>query len=366
MRRVDHILGQHLAVDILQSALRGGRLHHAYVFHGPVGVGKFTTARAFAAVLLCPQPVAEPNEPVRPCGRCPACVQVQQGSHPDDHLITKELARFSGDANVRQRKLTTIPIDVLRQNMLEPVQLAATLGHTKVFTVDEAQLIAEPAQNLLLKTLEEPPPNTYIILVTDSEHRLLPTIRSRCQRVPFVPLPDKVIADWRSGQARLDPHHERWLIAFAGGSLGQAQLAADRGLYEWAKVVLPALDAMARQQHPHALGGQMAGFIDEFAKSWVQDNEGASKDAANRRASALLFSMIGQHARLRLRELADQSDGADTDAAEAAIEPWLRAIDALGEAQRHLSSNVNLGLVLDHLVSRLFRALSAGEAVAVL
>ncbi len=184
MGRVDAILGQPHAIELLQSALQTDRLHHALIFHGPKGVGKFTTARALAAILLCHEVAKKAASsflpPVRACGTCRSCAALRAGSHPDDHVITKELARFSSDAAVRDRKLMTIPTAVLRENLIEPVNLAPRLGSHKVFVVDEAELLDSVSQNILLKTLEEPPAGTYVILVTDAEDRLLPTIRSRC------------------------------------------------------------------------------------------------------------------------------------------------------------------------------------------
>src|SRR5690606_4650358 len=116
--------------------------------------------------------------------------------HPDLHVVTKELARYSEDRSTRERKLTQIPVDVLRTELIEPVYRAAQMGHGKVFIVDEAELLNDAGQNAMLKTLEEPPAGTTIILVTSIQDRLLPTIRSRCQRVAFVPLPDSVVSRW--------------------------------------------------------------------------------------------------------------------------------------------------------------------------
>lgn len=355
---VEHILGQRLAVESLQNALRTGRLHHAYIFHGPKGVGKFTTARAFAAALLCPNPLLNPLGPVRACGSCPVCKLTQDGTHPDEHVIKKELASYSYEAKARQRKLITIPISVLREQLINPVYLAPRLGRHKVFIIDEAELIADEVQNLLLKTLEEPPPHTFVILVTDSPDRLLPTILSRCQRVPFVPLPQQVIAERLGRGEQLEPAARHWLTDFAAGSLGQVELSLAYGLYEWARVVLPAIDAMAQSRYPSELGQQMAAFIDSFAKQWVHDHHGASKDAANKHATALLWSIIAQHAQSKIHALANQCDPNDPESAESTLTPWLGVIDALNDAQRHIARNVHLGLVTDHLVSLLYRALA--------
>ena len=150
---MDAILGQSHAIDLLQSALKAGRLHHAIIFHGMKGVGKFTTARSLASILLCHDVRGGADGPVSACGACRSCQAFRAGSHPDDHVITKELSRFSGDPAIRDRKLIRIPAAVVRENLIGPVNLAPRLGRHKVFIVDEAELLDAVSQNTLLKTL---------------------------------------------------------------------------------------------------------------------------------------------------------------------------------------------------------------------
>lgn len=364
MSGMEGILGQSHAIQLLESALVRQRLHHGYILHGPPGVGKFTTAQAFARMLLCLDPTGQVDGAPRACGRCRACGLASTGNHPDEHVIRKELARYSDDARVRQQKLLNIPVAVLREHLLEPVALAPRIGRHKVFIVDEAELLQDIAQNLLLKTLEEPPPGTFILLVTASEDRLLPTIRSRCHRVPFVPLSDRIIA------AHLDQHTElldteqrAWLIDFAAGSLGVAYLALRFELFTWATTVLPAIDAMTEGRFPSELGGQMKEMVEAFAKRWVDENKAASKDAANKQAVRLLWSIIGQHARTKLRARANAPDAHQPDAAEFQLEPWLATVNTLAVCQQQIDSNVNLGVVMDHAVSLMYRALANRESI---
>jgi len=212
-------------------------------------------------------------------------------------------------------------------------------------------------QNKLLKTLEEPPEGTFLILVTASQERLLPTIRSRCQRVAFAPLPDAILdADLTARAPQLTAADRAALIEFADGSLGRARLALDYGLTAWAAQILPALDGMARGRIPVDLGRQFQQWIDGFATRWVQEHDNASKDAANKLAAALLWSLLARQARKNLAQAV--APGAPPHA-----QAWLAAIDALADAERELAANVNLGLVCDHLVLTLARALDpAGSA----
>lgn len=417
---MDHILGQSRAIDILHTAFSAGRLHHALIFHGPAGVGKFTTALALAKLVLCHDPQRDLSGRPSPCDACESCrlfrapppasstgkrdatpaparraapaakgKPAKKGAepadakaeppehgdaaafgHPDLHVVVKELARYSDDRQTRERKLITIPVEVLEQHLITPVYRASRLRHGKVFIVDEAELVAKPGQNKLLKTLEEPPADTHIILVTSNEDRLLPTIRSRCERVAFVPLPDTDVEHWLARRAPELPEVQRsWLVEFSAGSLGRAALAMRFGLFAWAGKVLPAIDAMARGNYPADLGGAMKTSIDEFAQAWVDAHENASKEAANKLAASLMWTMITQHARRKLADLSSPDaprpiPPGDTVAAEAALSPWLLIIDAVSNAERELDSNVNLGLVTDHAVARLYAAFEDASGIA--
>jgi DNA polymerase-3 subunit delta' len=238
------------------------------------------------------------------------------------------------------------------------------MGHGKVFVIDEAELLDRRGQNALLKTLEEPPAQTYLILVTSSEDKLELTVRSRCQRVGFVSLGDEVVRTWVEGRAHgLGAAEVEWLITFADGSLGRAELGMEYGLYAWVAEIVGALDGMARGEGELGLGGKLAKMIDDFASRWVKENANASKEAANRRAAGLAWSIIARHARRRLAEAGSAASESDVDAAQSLVGPWLGVISALGVAERQLDRSLNLGLVCDHLVSLLARALS-GRAVS--
>jgi len=158
MFRMEHVLGQPRAIDVIQKQLASGRLHHAWVFHGPAGVGKFTTAIAFARVLLCHDRTADLAGRVGACGACASCRALDAApddggradeaslgsAHPDLHVITKELARYDDDAKIRNAKLRAIPVDVVRHALIEPANRSAQLADGrfgKVFVVDEAELL---------------------------------------------------------------------------------------------------------------------------------------------------------------------------------------------------------------------------------
>lgn len=369
---MDAILGQTHALDQLHAQIVSGRVHHAQIFHGPAGVGKFTTALALAKVLLCHTAERDLAGRVMACGGCASCLAFRQDeadespdaiAHPDLHVVNKELARYSDDRQVRDRKLTSIPVDVLRTSLIEPAYLGAQLNHGKVFIVDEAELLNPAGQNALLKTLEEPPTpseggGTTIILVTSNEDRLLPTIRSRCQRIAFVPLPDEVLdRTLQEHGESLTPVERSWLVGYAQGSLGRVRLVLDYRLTEWADVIVGQLRQLDRGRAVPSLGADMAERINGFAETWVKNHANASKEAANKLAAGLMFSLVSTFARQQIDRLADDCDPADPDTTEAKLTPWLGAIDALRTAESRLNSNVNLGLVCDGLSTQIAQSL---------
>lgn len=169
------IRGQPAAVNMIRAVLTSGRAAHAYLFVGPRGVGKATTAEMFAASLLCEADIVAE----RPCGHCPACADVAAGRHADVYKLEPEDDKIFID---QVRRLQ-------QRAMLRPVR-----SRHKLFMIEGLDVATEQAQNALLKLLEEPPGGTVFILIAHRETPLLPTIVSRCVSVRFGPLPRDVAA----------------------------------------------------------------------------------------------------------------------------------------------------------------------------
>ncbi len=351
------ILGQASATHVLQSALNSGRMHHAWILHGPTGVGKCTTAQRVARILLCPNAQPDLTGNVTACGSCPAChlADSEDSTHPDLHIVVKELARYHDDRTVRDRKLRNIPRGVLEQHLIEPAYRSAQMNHHKVFIVDEAELLDLTGQNTLLKTLEEPPAGTYIFLVTSQEDRLLPTIRSRCQRVPFGMLDDHTVQTWVeqyvANQEEIDLPADQlaWVVRFARGSLGQAQLAIAYRLDLWQQTLDPMIDAMAKGKGAGEIGPTMTQLANDFAEQWVNRNKNASKDAANKAAVRHILGLVGEVCRQRLHDVSEQADPVDPGTTDRKLHLWLRGIDLAQDADKHLATNVAPALLLDNL-----------------
>jgi DNA polymerase-3 subunit delta' len=240
--RFSEVQHQEGALSILRRALRSGRMPHAYLFEGPEGVGKELTALALAARLLCEDDTLAPDADA--CGQCPACRLVATDNHPDLHLIHRGLHKVHPDRTIRQSKGLFLVVDLIRVFVMEPATMKPTQGRRRVFIIRDAERMNEEAQNALLKTLEEPPGTACLILVTSSASRLLPTIRSRCQCVPFRLLPAEFVG--RELQARLDlpATDAQALAALCGGRLGVAIRWQWMGLLAALDTVGVALDRM--------------------------------------------------------------------------------------------------------------------------
>ncbi len=345
------ILGQRRALATLEAAIASGRLHHAWIFYGPQGVGKFTAALALAGVAL--DPTAAPDLAGRFAPDADSEVQgmLARGAHPDLHVVVKELARFASDKKIRDNKLTTIPMGVLDEHVLTPVARHASVSPgglaSKVFIIDEAELIAYDSQNTLLKTLEEPPPGALIILVTDSEERLTPTIRSRCQRVAFAPLDNEAMQAWLArANPDIDADQREWLLAYAAGSPGRLVRALEGGLYAWHAQVGPMLADLDAGRYPLALAPTMSGLVDDWAKDHVKrgekTGENRSKDTANRLGARQMLSLVADHYRRRLRQEGEREHAAG-------------AIERVAAAESAVAGSVQVPFVMEQLVAGIAR-----------
>ena len=164
------------AATRLRSALAGGRVPHAYLFSGPSAAPQLVAARFLACAVNCQRAAGargtSGGDAGEPCGECDACHKIAHGIHPD--VITME----------REGASQMIPIETVRRTIAR-LGLPPHEAAVRVFIVEEAAALAGPSANALLKTLEEPPQRTLFLLCTVAPDGLLPTIRSRCQRVRF-------------------------------------------------------------------------------------------------------------------------------------------------------------------------------------
>lgn len=201
--------------------LQRNRLHHALLFTGPRGIGKLELARYLAKTLLCE---SMPEDAWEPCGQCPGCRWFEAGHHPDFRILTLVSEEEDGEEGAGKTS-SYITIDQVR-SLGDFVGLTSHRRGRKVILVEPAEALNTAAANALLKTLEEPPPDTYFLLVSHAWRRLMPTIRSRCRQFPL-PVPDQVSAlEWLRQQEVVHPEIE---LAAAGGFPLQAKMQIESG-----------------------------------------------------------------------------------------------------------------------------------------
>ena len=168
------LLGQDNIARTLSNSIKRGQLAHAYLFCGPRGVGKTTTARIFAKMINC----AHPGPDMEPCGECESCVSFQEGRSYCIHEL--DAASNNGVDDIKA--------------LIEQVQVPPQVGKYSVYIIDEVHMLSQSAFNAFLKTLEEPPAHAIFVLATTEKHKILPTILSRCQTYDFnrIGIPDMV------------------------------------------------------------------------------------------------------------------------------------------------------------------------------
>ncbi|MFO0664321.1 MAG: DNA polymerase III subunit [Polyangiaceae bacterium] len=240
------VRGQEVAVGTLSRALRAGRVHHAYLFEGPDGVGKERTAFGVAQALVCENP-----KDGSACGECSACHRAllhdgqKRPLHPDVCVIARGL--YDPQQIGRKTPETQdISVDQVRSLVLARAAFGPHEGRAKVFIVRAAEELSLSAANALLKTLEEPGKNTYFILLSSSPDALLPTVRSRTMRIRFGSLPNSVIVEGLVASGVVEPEAEKIALvsngSFARAAAIQAGNADTEGFSERVRSAVRAQD----------------------------------------------------------------------------------------------------------------------------
>ena len=319
--------GQNTAVRTLERALARDRLPNAYLFDGPGGVGKQAAALGLASARLCPE------APGRGCDRCPVCHRIASGNHPDVRVFKP---RDEGNRN--------LPVETLRSEILQFAQFAPFEGSHAFLIFPEAD-ISFPEQhpeaaNALLKTLEEPRAGICFVLLSERAERLLVTIRSRCQRVRFGPLPVLVLehvleqhgiasAQWSAATALAEGRADRAL------ALAQQGLAAD------------LVEQALRIDRTLALRdvGRLVELSEQLAKTSDLPLVLETLAAIYRDVAVLALGLGPDKLRFR-----DQHAAIEERARELAPSAAAQRVARLGELPELLARNANPQIALDHLL----------------
>jgi DNA polymerase-3 subunit delta' len=329
------VRGHDAQVESFRRAVRRGRLAHAYLFTGPAGVGKRLFAVELAKALLCESAPSDPaNSPLDACDRCPACIQVEAETHPDFFRA------------VRPEDKLEFPIDLMRE-LCQAFSLKSARGRGKFVLLDDADDLNQESANCFLKTLEEPPPRSLLVLIGSTPDRQLPTIVSRCQVIRFAPLASETVADLLTANGVEDAALRQRLVSLSGGSPGLALTLADPALLDFRRRLV---DAVSRPQFDAV----------PLAKEWNSLAESAGKESAAQRGRAKLLLRllvdfltdavaVGEGGEPRRSEPADRP-ALDALAARAKPEVLIGLLERCLEADEQIDRRVQLVLVLEALL----------------
>lgn len=362
------IYGQDRAIAFLKESIRRVEIPHALMFTGPKGVGKFSASLLFTAALFCPG--GEPDG-------CGSCRKVARGVHPDLHVVEAE-----GNV-IRREQITELEKELNRK----PAEASR-----KAAVIDEAHLMNSEAANAFLKTLEEPPPETYMVLVVESKESMLPTVVSRCHEVRFSALGKREIEDYLEREGGLEASEAARLARLSGGIFGRALLwARDPELASyWSrgveiasslrKVSLAELLREAEEAREMLKGAAPSNLGDEELKDYLKamDKRGAERlkkrwenkkkrelGKIRRQAALDLFDGMSSFYRdimlLSLMQEEGREPGEEVflnrewkkeierEALHAGSRESMRRLEALRRARKAVEANVDLALVMDSL-----------------
>ncbi len=308
------ILNHRSALERFQKSVAGNRLASTYLFVGKDGVGKHLFALKLAQALLCENSLQELN----PCGSCSSCAQVTARTHPDLTLVSKPadkafipLELFIGKPDHRRQS-----------GLCHEIGLKPFRGGRKIAIIDDADFLNVEGANALLKTLEEPPPNSLLILIGSSEHKQISTIVSRSQTVRFGDLTTDEVATILMRMPDLETATDvSALAAVSGGSVARAIELADDETFQFRSAFLAAMASI--DPGKGAFAGEVLAFVD-----------GAGKDSAKKRARLV---MVGDFAIEFLRGVISAVLGTDSGLPESLQRCASSAVDQM-QTRRGLSA----------------------------
>lgn len=317
------IIGQEQIKEHMQNVLSTGKVSHAYIINGEKASGKEFIARVFAMALQCEK------EGVEPCQECHSCRQALSDNHPDIIRVTHE-------------KPNTISVDDIRTQVNNDVAIKPYSSPRKVYIINEAEKMTVQAQNALLKTLEEPPEYTVILLLTTNVNSLLPTILSRCVILNMKPVADELVKKFLMHEMEVPDYKAEVCVAFARGNIGKAKALASSEDFE--NVKAEALSLLKYIQDMEL--NEMIAAIKKITEYKLEINDYLDIIAIWYR-DVLLFKATNDVNHLVFRE---EIQALRRTAQRSSYEGIETIIEALEKAKRRLDANVNFELTMELLM----------------
>ncbi len=318
--------GQGALYDGLIRTLADGTFVHAYLISGASGMGKRTLARLMAQHLLC-------TGERKPCGSCPACIQVREGNHPD--VIT--VAPGKPLSPEVKAGMAGIPVDEIRY-VISLVGQHTFVGGRRVVIIERAEKMNQPAQNALLKTLEEPLAGTVFLLLTESPELLLPTIVSRCRALKLHPWPDETVLKVLRAHG-VDDAMAKKALSVSGGSIGRAiSVAADEGYWQRRRDVMQDF-----------FGINARVDILKVSTAW-KDRKDESDALLSDVEDMLRTLMLVRFGKQDESLLADYPEAWQRLAREGELQSFMKLMDTVTEARRMRSNQVTWQAVVEQLL----------------
>ena len=318
------IVGHDRPIALLRTALRSGRVAHAYLFHGEEGIGKGLVALRFAQALLCESPPAP--DATDACGLCRACCQVEARTHPD--FLFLEPDREAANPQIKIEQIRELESQVVYRPLI---------AARKVFIIDEADRLTIGAANALLKTLEEPPSHSLFLLTTGRLDALPATVRSRCQRVRFTPPAIDVVQQTLTARRGLSPADAHFLAMHTQGRIGQALEADPAATRAQEQELCNVISAASLQSAASTLAATDAIYKSDrgtetlaWLAGWVRD---------------LILTRAGADDDLLLHR--NQSAALRQGAQPAQLDALLDLFGAIDDLTRGRNRNLNLQLGLE-------------------
>lgn len=205
------LIGNESNKELLINIANSQHILHSYQFVGESGIGKFQFAKEFSKILLCQ------NEKEKPCNKCKSCIDIQNHNHPDFYCIEPE-----GNSI----KVNTIR-EVIHKMIEKPI-----FADRKIYIINDSDLMTVEAQNTLLKTLEEPVDYVTMILIIQNENTILNTIKSRCMKINFKPIEDKILKEYLGNKYKMENISEHFIKASQGSIEKSIHIEENKEIYE--------------------------------------------------------------------------------------------------------------------------------------